>query len=93
MVKKKVIVLSCAGLALLGFIFMPGYLRIKRLVRQNRELEERIEEIKKDNKRLAQEQEKLRSDPLYLEKVAREKLGVAKEGEIVYKVLPAPEDK
>ena len=27
-------------------------------------------------------------DPFYLEKMAREKLGLAKKGEIIYKILP-----
>lgn len=88
MEKKKIIVLSVLGLILLGVIFIPGYLRIKRLARQNRELERQIKEIKQANRRLEEEQEKLESDPVYLEKVLREKLGLAKEGEIVYKVLP-----
>ncbi len=88
MEKKKIIVLSVLGLILLGVIFIPGYLKIKRLVRQNRELERQIKETKQANRRLEEEQEKLESDPVYLEKVAREKLGLAKEGEIIYKVLP-----
>lgn len=88
MEKKKIIVLSVLGLILLGVIFIPGYLKIKRLVRQNRELERQIKETKQANRRLEEEQEKLESDPVYLEKVLREKLGLAKEGEIIYKVLP-----
>lgn len=88
MAKKKIIALSVLGLVLLGVIFIPGYLKIRTLSRQNRELEKQIEEIKQTNKKLAEAQEKLKSDPFYLEKVAREKLGLAKEGEIVYKVLP-----
>lgn len=88
MEKKKIIVLSVLGLILLGVIFIPGYLKIKRFLRQNRELERQIKETKQANRRLEEEQEKLESDPVYLEKVAREKLGLAKEGEIIYKVLP-----
>lgn len=88
MEKKKIVVLSVLGLILLGVIFIPGYLKIKRLLRQNRELERQIKETKQANRRLEEEQEKLESDPVYLEKVLREKLGLAKEGEIIYKVLP-----
>ncbi len=84
----KAIFLSVLGLILLGVIFIPGYLKIKRFLRQNRELERQIKETKQANRRLEEEQEKLESDPVYLEKVAREKLGLAKEGEIIYKVLP-----
>lgn len=89
--KKKVIILAVSGLVLLGFIFIPGYLKIKRLARQNRELEMQIEEIKQVNKRLGEEQERMKNDPLYLESIAREKLGVVKKGEVVFKVLPPQE--
>ena len=90
--KKKVIVLSIFGLILLGAIFIPGYLKIRRLVKDNRELEKQIEGIKQVNRRLEEEQRRLENDPVYLEKVAREKLGVAKKGEIIYRVLPAQQN-
>ena len=77
---------------LLGTIFIPGYLKIRRLVKDNRELEKQIEEIKQVNRRLEEEQRRLENDPVYLEKVAREKLGVAKKGEIIYRVLPAQQN-
>ena len=86
--KSKIIILFFLGLVLLGVIFIPGYLKIKRLAMANRELERQIEEIKQANRKLKENQEKLINDPLYLEKVAREKLGVARKGEVVYKVLP-----
>ncbi|MBU4140268.1 MAG: septum formation initiator family protein, partial [Candidatus Omnitrophica bacterium] len=81
-------VLSVLGLILLGIIFIPGYLKIKRLAGQNRELERQIKETRQANRKLGEEQKKLESDPVYLEEVLREKLGLAKEGEIIYKVLP-----
>jgi cell division protein DivIC len=86
--KKKIIIISFLGLALLSVIFIPGYLRIKNLNSQNRQLEQKIEEIRQANLRLEEEQQRLINDPIYLEKVAREKLGVVRKGEVVYKVLP-----
>ena len=86
--KNKIIVLFILGLVLLSAIFIPGYVRIKSLAGKNRDLERQIEEIKQANRELKEEQEKLKEDPLYLEKVAREKLGVVRKGEVVYKVLP-----
>ena len=86
--KKKIIILLLLGIALLGAIFIPGYLRIRRLSRQNTELERQIGEMQRANELLAREHQRLVNDPLYLEEVAREKLGVARKGEIVYKVVP-----
>lgn len=88
MEKKKVITLCVLGLILLGVIFIPGYLRIKRLAAQNRDLEKQIKEIKEANRKLQEEKQLLETDPVYFEKMLREELGLAKEGEIVYKVLP-----
>lgn len=91
MVKKKIILGALAAIALLSFVYIPNYLKIKSLARENRALERQIEQIKSTNLRLSEEQQRLKSDPLYLENVAREKLGVARKGEVVYKVLPAEE--
>ena len=85
--KKKIIILSALCFVTALALFIPGYLKIKQLTRQNIELERQITEIKGVNKRLALEQERLKTDPLYLEKVAREKLGMVRKGEAVYKIL------
>lgn len=79
------------ALILLSVIFIPGYSKIKRLARQNRELEWQIEEIKQANRKLRREQQMLSSDPVYLEKVAREKLGVVRKGEVVYHIVSEEE--
>jgi len=86
--EKKIIFSFLLIVAVLGIIFIPGYLKIKSLARQNRELEVKIEEIKATNKDLQEQQQRLDSDPLYLEEVARKKLGIVREGEVIYKVLP-----
>ena len=88
--KKKIILFLI--LLLLGIIFIPGYLRIRKLAWENRSLEQEIAQIELENKRLKEEYERLKSDPIYLEQVAREKLGVVREGEVIYQVLPSEED-
>jgi cell division protein DivIC len=90
--KTKIIILSILVAVILVIIFIPGYLKIKKLVRQNKELESQIVQIKQRNLRLKEEQKRLISDPIYLEKVAREKLGVVRKGEELYRVLPPQEN-
>ncbi len=87
----SLIFLFALASGLLGIIFVPGYLKIKDLSRQNRELEKKITEIKELNTRLTEERQALINDPVYLEKVARDKLGIVKKGEVVYKVV-SPEN-
>ena len=90
--KKKVIALSVLALIVLGIIFTPGYVKIRKLAGLLKAQEEQIKEVKQNNKRLEEELAKLKHDPLYLEKVAREKLGVVRKGEVIYKVLPVQEN-
>lgn len=46
-------------------------------------INEKINEEEKENEKLAREQEQINSDE-YIEKIAREKLGMVKKGERVY---------
>ena len=54
--KKKIVILSVLGLAFLGIIYIPGYLKIRRMDRQSKELARQIEELKQANQGLAEEQ-------------------------------------
>lgn len=48
--------------------------------------EKQIKALEKRNQQLAEEKRLLEEDPVYLEAVAREKLGIAREGEVIYKI-------
>ena len=84
MINKKLIFLIAVFFALLA-IFLPGFSRLQELKEENRSLEERIEVLIKVNESLKKEKENLETDPVYAEKIAREKLGMAKKGEIILK--------
>ena len=49
--------------------------------------------LKKKNKKLGEERQLLENDPVYLEKVAREKMGLIKKGEVIYRIMPSNEEK
>ena len=84
MAKKKLIHTAIAVFILLA-IFLPGFSKLQQLREKNRNLERRIEMLKRANEGLKIETEKLENDPSYVEKVAREKLGMARKGEIILK--------
>lgn len=69
-------------------IFLPGYIQWIKLAAKEKELQHQIEQLKLDNTRLQEEAKHLENDPFYIEKVAREKYGLAKEGEFVYNIEP-----
>lgn len=78
--------------ALLLAIFLPGYTKLQELRDKNRQLEEKIKRLQVENQMLQHEFRRLENDPLYQEKVAREKMGVVRKGEVPVKIL-APQDK
>lgn len=75
-------------LGILLLIFFPGYAKVQEMRQKNRALESKIKELQAENKALAKEKNKLENDPDYLEQVARERLGIVKKGEIVYRLVP-----
>jgi len=84
MSRKNILLL---GILLLLIIFVPGYARLQQLKHTNNTLRAQIEQISKENQKLAQHIEKLEKDPFYIEKTARDRLGVGKEGEVRYRII------
>ncbi len=94
MAKKKIrIVLLFIFLAIILIFFLPGYSKLQNLRAKNEALRKRIEELKESNVKLEEEITKIKTDSVYMEKIAREKLGVVKEGEVIYKILPPAKEK
>lgn len=69
-------------------IFLPGYTKLQELRDRNRDLETKIKRLAIENSLLDQEIKRINNDPLYQEKLAREKMGVVKKGEIPVKIVP-----
>ena len=69
-------------------IFLPSHTTMQDLWQKNLEYDQQIQLLKKNQDDLKAEKRLLEEDPVYLEKVAREKMGLIKEGEVVYKILP-----
>jgi cell division protein FtsB len=72
----------------LAIIFLPGYTKLQELKDKNRELEVRAKELSIENSLLRQELNQIENDPLYQEKIAREKMGIVRKGEIPIKIIP-----
>jgi len=60
---------------------------------KNLEYERRIAELKGRNRELEKEKRLLLEDPVYLERVAREEMGLVREGEMVYRLMPVNAEK
>ncbi len=69
-------------------IFLPGYTKLQELRDKNRELTVKIKKLNIENALLQQELIRIKNDPTYQEKIAREKMGVVRKGEIPIKIVP-----
>jgi cell division protein FtsB len=73
------VVLSLAGFG------VSGFRRVARLTQEMQTLERDLAALRSQSEALARTIECLRTDPLCIEKSAREDLGMAREGEIILK--------
>lgn len=77
------------GIAVFLIIFLPPFAKYQELRYKNKKLESRIVELERQNKDLAEKKYRLETDISYVEKKAREKIGVVRKGEIVLKEAPS----
>ncbi|HOY10121.1 MAG TPA: septum formation initiator family protein [Candidatus Omnitrophota bacterium] len=80
------------GTIIIFVLFLPSYTELQDLKQKNWDYDREIQRLKDQNRKLVEEKRRLEEDPLYLEKVAREKMGLIKEGEVIYKILPANQE-
>ncbi len=78
-------------LIFLLIIFLPGYTKLQELRDRNRDLEMKIKYLNVENALLQQELKRIDNDPVYQEKIAREKMGVVRKGEVPIKIVPGKE--
>ncbi len=80
------IILNGILIALLLYLIFAekGLVKRARLELESKKLKKKIEAIEKENDSLKQKIHKLETDPKEIERIAREKYGMTKEGEEVY---------
>jgi len=73
-----------------GSFFYPQFKLVSDLNSRNMKLEEEIRRDEEILRHLRLKQERLLNDSRYVEKIAREELGLAKPGETVFKFVDDP---
>lgn len=86
MLKNAIWLFAFAVVMLIAFL--PSYSKMQDLRIKNYEYAKRIDELQQKNAQLELEKRMLETDPEYLEKVARQKMGLIRPGEKVYRVVP-----
>jgi len=96
--KRLGLIMGCIILLLLlanGIVGKGGYLELRKIEDQNRQLKEKVEKFKQENRQLLREIDALKTDPEAIKKVAREEYNMVGKGEIKITASPvksAPPD-
>ncbi len=77
------------GLALLSLaihdIFGPhGFIAMRRTQREIEQVRDQIGKLNEENKSLSDQVTSLKTDPKAIERIAREEMGLARPGEVIY---------
>ncbi len=81
------IILAILAVVLVISIYLPQYGELKEAERKQASIEADIRDQEEILQLLKMKQERLMSDPRFLEKIVREEFGMAKEGESVIKFI------
>ncbi len=73
-----------------GFHFHRKFVELRSLRRRQMEYEQRVRELEARVALLTREIEEIHANPEYLERLARERLGLAGEDETIFIIEPAP---
>ena len=68
-------------------VFLPSYSTMQDLKQKNEEYAKRIVDLQAKNKSLEEEKHRMLTDQDYVEKVGREKMGLIRDGETMYKFV------
>ncbi|MCF7873864.1 MAG: septum formation initiator family protein [Candidatus Omnitrophica bacterium] len=79
----KLLLLGVVIFILAMIVYFPDYSKLKKLRKENQKLIGKIDSLKKEIVNYQIKNKKLKEDSFIYEKIAREKLGVAREDEIV----------
>jgi len=69
-------------------LFLPGYTKLQELRDKIAELESKNKQLRVENTLFEEELKRIQSDPVYQEKITREKMGVVRRGEVPVKLVP-----
>jgi cell division protein FtsB len=80
---------GAVALLLLQDVFgTHGVLAMHRSQQQAQQVEKEINQLNDENRQLQQQVKSLKTDPSAIERIAREEVGLARPGEIIFKVNP-----
>jgi cell division protein FtsB len=83
---RPILVLALFALLLHDIFGVGGFLAMRRTQKEIKEIRDQIGRIKTENKSLTDQVTALKTDPKAIERIAREEMGLARPGELIYKL-------
>lgn len=90
MIIKKAFPFFAAAILLL-ILFLPTYTKIQELRDRNQDLFDKNIALVKENKLLEEQLRRIEDDPVYQERILREKMGVVRKNEVPVKIVGGKE--
>jgi cell division protein FtsB len=83
---KKYIIIASIIIVCGALLSYQPYSELKRFRKEITELEKEITRLEDANENLRSKIKAIKEDPFYIEKIARDDLGLTKPGEIIYHI-------
>lgn len=88
-----VFALILVALAVDGVFGPHGFIATYRLKLEVQQAQRKTQQLKQENHQFTSQVQQLKSDPSAIERVAREKMGLVKPGQLVFKLAPKSSSK
>jgi cell division protein FtsB len=87
---RWVLLLALAFLGIHDIFGAHGFIAMRRTAQEIQQTRDEITKLDDENKALTDQVSALKSDPRMIERIAREEMGLARPGEMIFKVPPSP---
>jgi len=89
----KILGLALLALGIHDVFGSHGFLAMRRTQKQLEQLQGEVERLNQENHELTDHVNALRTDPKTIERIAREEMGLARPGEMIFKLPPPATEK
>lgn len=87
---RQILVLALFALLVHDVFGTHGFIAMRRTQKEIDEIRQQIGQINDQNKSLADQVNSLKTDPKSIERIAREEMGLARPGEMIFKIPDSP---
>jgi cell division protein FtsB len=87
---RQILVLALFALLVHDIFGTHGFIAMRRTQLEIEQVREQIGKVNAENKSLAEQVNSLKTDPKSIERIAREEMGLARPGEMIFKLPDSP---